>query len=88
MEKERLNKLSWVLLEHKFRYYILCAPIIEDYEYDMLEKEYETLCDKLKTPNSVSNMVDFDTSRPSCKLIMEKLMPVKKKKRLPRKVVV
>lgn len=29
-----------ILLEHRYRYYILCMPIISDYEYDMLEREY------------------------------------------------
>lgn len=29
-----------ILLEHRYRYYVLCIPIISDYEYDMMEKEY------------------------------------------------
>lgn len=29
-----------ILLEHRYRYYILGEPIISDYSYDMLEREY------------------------------------------------
>ncbi len=78
---ERFISLSWQILEHKYRYYILAKPVIGDYEYDMLEKEYEALADKLGLPKSASDMVDFDMNRPSCQRVMEKLSAKKRRKR-------
>lgn len=72
-KKTRHIKLSWELLEHKCFYYIINNPIIGDYEYDKLEKEYDQLCNELNLPNSVADMVDFDTTRHSCQLVMRKL---------------
>lgn len=72
-KKLRHAALSWELIEHKYRYYILIKPIIQDYHYDMLEKEYEALCEELGLPNTVSNMVEIDMSRPSCQLVASKL---------------
>jgi NAD-dependent DNA ligase len=71
-DKERLAQLSWQILEHKYRYYILLETIISDYEYDMLEKEYEALCVKLGVDATATNMVDFDMNRPACKAVMDK----------------
>jgi len=56
MEDKKLSrfiKLGWELLEHKCRYYVLSRPTIQDYDYDMLEKEYDALADELGLPNSV-----------------------------------
>jgi NAD-dependent DNA ligase len=78
---ERFIQLSWQILEHKYRYYILVNPVISDYEYDMLEKEYDALADKLGLPKSASDMVDFDTNRPSCQRVAEKLSPAGVNKR-------
>lgn len=69
----RFIELGWELLEHKCRYYIKCDPIIEDHIYDKMEKEYETLAKELNEPPSVTDMVDFNTARPACKLVMKKL---------------
>lgn len=70
---ERHLELSWELLEHKCRYYILCETKVDDYIYDALEREYAQLCLDLGLPDTISTMVDFDTKRPSCKLVMDKL---------------
>lgn len=75
---QRFVNLSWILLEHKCRYYILNKPTVQDYEYDLLEKEYDALAQELGLPNSVGDMVDFDTSRPACQLVMEKLNVIKR----------
>ncbi len=80
MARQRFIDLGWKLLEHKYRYYILSKPIISDYDYDMLEKEYEQLAIQLNEPPTVTDMVDFDTSRHSCKSVMYKLQPKKKKR--------
>jgi NAD-dependent DNA ligase len=69
----KLAKLSWTLLEHKCRYYVFDAPSIGDYEYDILEKEYEALAKELQVPPSVSDMVGFDETRESCKQVLNKL---------------
>lgn len=70
---KRFCSLSWKLLEHKCRYYILNKPLIQDYEYDMLEKEYDLLADELGLPKSASDMVGFDEKRPSCKEVIRKI---------------
>lgn len=44
-----------ILLEHRYRYYVLNQPIISDYEYDILEKKYlETAPEKslMRLPGS------------------------------------
>ncbi len=70
---ERFIKMGWEILEHKCRYYIMCTSIIEDHVYDKLEKEYEALAAELGLEPSASNMIDFDTKRPSSRLVMDKL---------------
>lgn len=80
-DKQRFAELSWKILEHKYRYYILNSPVIQDFEYDMIEKEYEALAMKLKLEPSASNMVDFDTKRPSCMQVMRKLGYSKKRRK-------
>lgn len=71
-EYEELAKLSWKILEAKYWYYRRSEPRLSDYDYDMLEKEYERLCEKLNIVPTASNMVDFDESRPSCKHVILK----------------
>lgn len=73
---KRFRKLGWEILEHKARYYVLSSPSIGDYEYDMLEKEYETLAVELSLPPSASSMVDFDWNRPSCQRVLDKVRGV------------
>lgn len=41
--KERMNELTDQLNHHNYLYYVLDAPTIVDYEYDMLLRELETL---------------------------------------------
>lgn len=86
IKKARYVKLGWELLEHKCRYYIMSNPIIEDYDYDMLEKEYEALAEELGLPKSATDMVDFDTSRPSCQRVMQKLVKSGVKKPRTKKI--
>jgi hypothetical protein len=82
---ERFTALGWQILEHKCRYYILIAPIIDDYNYDMLEKEYDALANELNLPKSASDMVDFDMNRPSCQTVYHKLTYKPKKSGRKRK---
>ena len=67
-------KLSWKILEHKFRYYeghkYGLTPISDD-KYDKLESVYKKLAKLLKEPTSASDMVGFDYNRPSCKIVVE-----------------
>ncbi len=77
----RFEELSWKLLEYKMMYYHSdkvhptwhTILMIEDSEYDLLEIEYSKLAEELRVPKSVTNMVDFDFSKPSCKMVMAKL---------------
>lgn len=77
--KERFVRLSWLLLEAKSIYYLRPQyKGLTDTEYDALETEYKSLAESLGLEPSVSNMVDFDTSRPSCKLVLAHLDKTKK----------
>lgn len=71
--KAKYIKLGWEILEAKYRYYILGSPTLQDYEYDIMEKEYEKLADELGLPKSASEMVDFKLDRPSCQAVIEKI---------------
>lgn len=70
----RYVQLSWELLEHKFRYYVLDNPEIQDFEYDMLEKEYDSLAEELGLPKSASDMVGFNEDRWSCRLVRDRVL--------------
>lgn len=78
-KSKRFLELGWRLLEHKYRYYILCRPEIQDHEFDALEAEYRALASDLGRAPSASDMVDFDMSRPSCQLVAGKIGGVAKK---------
>lgn len=78
---QRFIKLGWELLEHKFRYYILAEPIIQDYDYDILEKEYDSLAEELNLPKSASDMVDFNQDRWACKLVKDKVLRQRRNKK-------
>ena len=85
---EQFVQLSWRLLEYKLMYYNPDrvhsswneALTIPDSDYDQLESQYKTLGNSLGLPLSVTEMVDFDFSRPSCKLVMKKLASQKENK--------
>ena len=69
-------KLSWEILEHKFRYYEGAkhglTPIADE-AYDKIESNYKKLASALKINPTASDMVGFDINKPSCKLVMKKL---------------
>ncbi|PLW97953.1 MAG: DNA ligase (NAD(+)) LigA [Marinilabiliales bacterium] len=41
--KKRIDELSSILREHNYKYYVLSAPDISDFEFDILLKELESL---------------------------------------------
>lgn len=84
-DEERFIQLGWEILEHKCRYYVLNNAIIEDYQYDMLEKEYDALADKLGKEKSASDMVGFNENRPSCREVLKKMTFEKKRLKKKRK---
>jgi len=47
-------------------------PIMDDFSYDQMEKQYEALCRQAGVEPTASNMVGFDVNRPACKLIIAK----------------
>ena len=78
--ESRFIELSWMIPKYKFAYYCgdivsskhtkeLCIP---DAEYDTLENEYRKLAKSLNKPPYSAEMVGFDQTRPSCKLVMRK----------------
>ncbi len=73
-DKERRHiRLSWELIEHKVRYYVWAAPVIEDHEYDALEDEYRALCLELGLPATAADMVGADESRAAVRLVLKNL---------------
>lgn len=73
-KEKRFIKLGWQLIEHKFRYYQLDEAIIEDHEYDKLEREYDGLAHELELEPTASDMVGFDMTRPSCSAAADKIL--------------
>jgi NAD-dependent DNA ligase len=62
---ENFEKLTIELLKHKYAYYILCSPIISDYEFDMLERDWMNLGRKLGVDmDNYPHWVDFDEEHP------------------------
>lgn len=79
------NELQKTLLKHKYLYYAKAAPVISDYDYDMLEMESYKLAktlgfraDKWEGPEEnekdhVHWMVDFDEKHPLATLVIEEI---------------
>ena len=59
---EYLDKLYDRLLEHRYRYYILHDPILEDWVYDWMEKYYNRMAEE--SDAKIMKMVDFDSNDP------------------------
>ena len=65
-DAERINELRKLLEYHSRKYYVDDSPEIEDYEYDMMLRELETLEDefpKLKSPESPTAKVGGKASK-------------------------
>jgi len=83
-KKLKCARLAWQILGHKFLYYCgaeynLSNKIIPDEEYDAIENEYKELCEELGIEPSASDMVEFDDSRGSCRMVKEHLIATKGK---------
>lgn len=64
--KKRVEELRKEIIEHNNRYYVLNAPVITDFEFDLLLNELETLEKKfpeLKTEDSPTVKVGSDITR-------------------------
>jgi NAD-dependent DNA ligase len=75
-KQQRFIDLGWLILEHKWRYYIgvrYGVSPVSDAEYDKLEDEYVQLADELIENAYSSTMVGFDINRPSCQLVDSKM---------------
>jgi len=59
-----VNRMGWELLIHKYLYYVIHQPILEDWEFDILEKEWE-----LKSGRE--SEVGFPLNKPSAQLIIQ-----------------
>lgn len=57
-----LNDFYNRLLEHRYRYYILDNPVLNDFEYDWLEREYNKLASQAGV--KLMEMVDFNLNDP------------------------
>ncbi len=58
--EERFEKIGKELLMHKYLYYIMAQPAISDYEYDMREREYVKLAEKIEQEPSVHLIADWN----------------------------
>lgn len=67
---EYLERLGERLLEHRYRYYIKCDPVIADFLYDYLERYYEAVALDLGVDPIASVMVDFDLKREDAQAAM------------------
>lgn len=64
--KQRIEHLRTELNEHNYRYYVLAAPLISDFEFDMLLKELEQLENEwpeFADPNSPTQRVGGEVTR-------------------------
>lgn len=85
MTIERVTELSWKLIELKLAYYRpdllhddwlhLKVP---DGLYDALEDEYLMLCEQLNLRPTATEMVGFDDTKPSGRLVYSKLSQPRK----------
>ena len=69
----KVEELSLSLLEHKYRYHQLDRPIISDYEYDMLEREYEKACDELGVHPAMLDAVGWPENHPNARYVIDKV---------------
>lgn len=87
--EQRFIELGWKLMEWKLMYY---RPdlvhrdwhvqlSVNDQIYDKNENEYRELAKTLGREPTAVDMVDFDTTRPSSRLILDKFSQAKKKVR-------
>lgn len=54
------------LLQQRYRYYYLDNPVLNDFEYDVLERYYEALSAYLGLEPINKNLVGFDENEPNC----------------------
>ena len=82
MTNEAFAKLSWILLEHRVRYYHYDRPVISDEQYDKLEQQYLKGCLELDQPNTLAKptelvpgngMIGLDLERPSVQNVLDKI---------------
>jgi NAD-dependent DNA ligase len=72
-KNERFVELSWLIISNKWHYYVNGRSIIADEAYDRLADEYRTLAKELNLNPYADEMVGFDFSRPSARLVDMKL---------------
>lgn len=66
LQRERISyhtTLGERVLDHRYRYYVLDNPVLEDWEYDKLERLYKLVSKTLGLPDVSADMVGFDLSR-------------------------
>lgn len=62
--KDRINELTDELLYHRYLYYVLAAPEISDYQYDMMERELRRLEDRYDYCRSDSPSITVGSELP------------------------
>lgn len=63
---KKLNKLHRLLRKYRYFYHEKNISLLSDYEYDIMEKEYDTMClsYNILNQNRVSNFVGFSIRIP------------------------
>lgn len=64
--KKKVEELRWLIRGYDYNYYVLAAPVISDYEYDILVKELEQIESEhpgLVTPDSPTQRVGKDLTK-------------------------
>lgn len=64
--RKRIDELTSILREHNYKYYVLSAPVVSDFEFDILLKELEELeasFPELKLPDSPTQRVGGEPTK-------------------------
>lgn len=70
--QKKFDRLELELLTHKYRYYILNAPTISDYDYDMKERDFFKTGEELGIDMELyPHWVDFDYNHPKAATVIE-----------------
>ena len=91
-DEQKYIQLGWRIMELKLMYYLPELVhkswhqhlTLTDHQYDVIENDYVTLCNKLGKEPTASNMVEFDINRSSARLVLSKYGHPKPKKKLKR----
>lgn len=69
--KELVEATGLRVLEARYRYYILDDPTLADWEYDLLERSYESMAATVGLPSLIKDMVGYNQNNPLHNEVLE-----------------